>query len=66
MWSVLSGDFDATLKGEDCSNIIRKHIKPGGIIVFHDSEKAWPRLKDSLTEVMDFLQKEKYSFKKVP
>ena len=48
MWDVLSGDFDESLSKENClQNVIRK-TKPGSIIVFHDSEKAFPLLAYSL------------------
>lgn len=48
MWSHLSGDFDATLGYQQCFHHATNKLKPGSIIVFHDSEKAWPRLKKCL------------------
>ena len=65
MWSVLSGDFDKNLDTNDCFTIVRKHSKPGGIIVFHDSEKAWPRLEKCLPETLKFLKKEGYIFRTI-
>ncbi len=61
MWSVLSGDFDQNLKPEDCVKIVSKHSKAGGIIVFHDSEKAWPRLENCLPEVLNILTDKGFS-----
>jgi len=61
MWSVLSGDFDQNLKPEDCVKIVSKYSKPGGIIVFHDSEKAWPRLEKCLPEVLNILRDKGFS-----
>jgi len=61
MWSVLSGDFDQNLKPEDCVKIVSKHSKTGGIIVFHDSEKAWPRLEKCLPEVLNILTDKGFS-----
>lgn len=48
MWDILSGDFDNSLSKEKClKNVINK-TKPGSIIVFHDSQKAFPRLQYTL------------------
>ena len=63
MWSVLSGDFDKNLSAEDCTKIVYEHSKPGSIIVFHDSEKAWPRLEFCLPEILKRLSDKGFSFK---
>lgn len=56
MWSVLSGDFDTEIDGEKCfQNVIRK-IKPGSIIVFHDSQKALLRLQYALPKLLQWMQ----------
>ncbi|MCC5917973.1 MAG: polysaccharide deacetylase family protein [Cryomorphaceae bacterium] len=55
MWEVLSYDFDQNLSGEDCLVMLKKHTNPGSIVVFHDSEKAWPRLKTCLPEYLKWL-----------
>ena len=48
MWDVLSGDFDESLSKENCLKNLIDNAKPGSIIVFHDSEKAFPLLAYSL------------------
>jgi peptidoglycan/xylan/chitin deacetylase (PgdA/CDA1 family) len=53
MWSLLSGDFDPSLTGSQCAGNILKNIKPGDIIVFHDSEKAFERLRYALPLVLE-------------
>ena len=40
MWDFLTADFDPDLDIEICKKKMEKHIKPGSIIVFHDSIKA--------------------------
>lgn len=65
MWDVLSGDFDAKISAEVCANNVIKHTEPGSIIVFHDSEKAWPRLEKALPTVMTFLSEAGYQFSKL-
>jgi peptidoglycan/xylan/chitin deacetylase (PgdA/CDA1 family) len=52
MWNVLSGDFDRALSPEKCLDNVLKHIKPGSIVLFHDSEKAWDRMNYALPKVL--------------
>lgn len=52
MWDVLSADFDAKLNPATCAKNVLDNIRPGSIVVFHDSEKAAPRLFDSLETVL--------------
>jgi peptidoglycan/xylan/chitin deacetylase (PgdA/CDA1 family) len=54
MWTVLSGDFDPEITPEKCLDNVLKNIQPGAIIVFHDSDKAWPRMSHALPEVLAY------------
>ncbi len=63
MWDLLSGDFDTRLSGQDCFAICKKRIRPGSIIVMHDSEKAWPRLSVALPLLIEFALEKGYTFK---
>lgn len=63
MWDVLSGDFDTTCSPEQClANVLFASVL-GSIIVFHDSEKAFPRLKYALPRVLRYFSENGYSFK---
>lgn len=62
MWDVLSGDFDTKLTGANCTSFVTKHAQPGSIIVFHDSEKAFPRLKEALPNILEHFSKQGYRF----
>jgi peptidoglycan/xylan/chitin deacetylase (PgdA/CDA1 family) len=62
MWSVLSGDFDTSINGVICATQTLRHIHDGAIIVFHDSEKALPRLQVALPIVLKYLHAQGYSF----
>jgi len=53
MWSVLSGDFDTSLSKEECARITLGMVKPGSILVFHDSEKARERMEFALPLVLE-------------
>ncbi len=62
MWDVLSGDFDLKITGEKCADNVKRKVRPGSIITFHDSEKAFPRLKIALPEVLKYLSGKGYEF----
>lgn len=62
MMDVISGDFDLGLSGATCADTVMKHARPGSIILLHDSEKAWPRLKTALPRIMEHFAKKGYSF----
>jgi peptidoglycan/xylan/chitin deacetylase (PgdA/CDA1 family) len=53
MWTVLSGDFDLRLTPEQCEKNILKNMQPGNIIVFHDSDKAAPRMFPALKKILE-------------
>ena len=65
MWDVLSGDFDEALSGEQCLKNVVTHSNQGSIIVFHDSEKAFPRLKSTLPATLEFFAAKKYDFRAI-
>lgn len=48
MWSVLSGDFDTQQSGKTVLEKTIQYTKPGSIVVFHDSIKAFARLEYAL------------------
>lgn len=63
MWSVLSGDFDEQVKGEECYLTVVKNAKEGSIVLFHDSEKALPRLQHALPLVLKYFTEKGFEFK---
>ena len=63
MWSLLSGDFDLDLNPERCLENVVFHLKPGDIVVFHDSEKAWDRMSYTLPRVLEHCRKNKWLLK---
>lgn len=60
MWDVLSADFDTTVAPEKCLKNVLKNIKPGSIIVFHDSIKSFKNLKYALPKTLQFLKENHY------
>lgn len=63
MWSVLSGDFDSKLTPQRCLDNVVLNAKPGSIVVFHDSSKAWDRMSFALPQVLDHFTRLGYVFK---
>ena len=62
MWDVLSADFDTSISPEQCIGNVLKHVRPGSIVVFHDSQKAFPNLQRTLPAVLTSLKNEGYRF----
>jgi len=62
MWDVLSADFDRQLHPGKCARNVIRHARPGSIIVFHDSEKAYPRLEVALPAVLEHFKEKGYRF----
>lgn len=65
MWDVLSGDYDKNLSPDDCFKNVLNHTKPGSIIVFHDSLKAYKNLKELLPKVLEHYSSLGYSFESI-
>ncbi len=66
MWNVVSADFDTNINSEKCTRNVLKHAKSGSMLVFHDSEKAFPRLQKTLPVVMKELSERGFVFEKIP
>jgi hypothetical protein len=64
-WTVLSGDFDTTIDGDECAVNVCRHAEPGSIVVFHDSAKAYDRLKVALPKVLAYFSERGFRFEKL-
>ncbi len=62
MWDVLSADFDTRLTGEACLAYVLYHTKPGSIVLFHDSAKAWDRMSVALPKVLKHFSEQGFGF----
>lgn len=62
MWDVLSGDFDKSVSAEDCFENVARHTNNGSIVVFHDSEKAWSKMSNTLPLVLEHFSKNGFIF----
>lgn len=55
MWDVLSNDWKADRTPERIASDVLKAVRPGSVIVFHDSAKAAPRMLPALEIVLQEL-----------
>ena len=65
MWTVLTGDFDTSQSWEYCNKKVLGASKQGSILVFHDSEKAFPILEKLLPSVLSYFHEKGYRFEKL-
>jgi peptidoglycan/xylan/chitin deacetylase (PgdA/CDA1 family) len=63
MWDVLSADFDTDCTPEQCLANVILPTTPGSIIIFHDSEKAFPNLQYALPRMIKYFSERGYSFR---
>jgi peptidoglycan/xylan/chitin deacetylase (PgdA/CDA1 family) len=52
MWSALTRDYDPALSPENCLRFALAAVRPGDIVVFHDSRKASARLRFVLPRLL--------------
>ena len=62
MWNVLSADFDVNISPEKCLDNVIRHVKPGDIVLFHDSLKAKDRMEYALPRALEYWSKKGYTF----
>jgi len=65
MWDVLSGDFDMSSSAEKCVKNVTSNAEAGSIVVFHDSEKAMPRMQKALIESLKYFSEKGIKFKAI-
>lgn len=65
MWNILAGDWVTELEPEKCYKRIMEKISNGDIIVFHDTDKAFPRLEYALPKILSHFAEASYHFEKI-
>jgi peptidoglycan/xylan/chitin deacetylase (PgdA/CDA1 family) len=61
MWDILTMDYDNALSADEVVKNVMDHLRPGSIIVFHDSIKSMPRLEMALPIVLDKIKEAGYT-----
>ena len=62
MWSVLTRDYDPGLRPDDCLRYTLAAVRPGDVLVFHDSRKASARLRFVLPRVLAHFAERGFQF----
>lgn len=65
LWDVMSHDYENRISKERSLKSVTKYAKEGSIVVFHDSVKAWEKLKFILPATLKFFKEKGYSFKSI-
>ena len=66
MWEIISYDFDAGISEEECLQNVLGKIRPGSVVVFHDSLKAEKNLRYVLPKVLDYIGKKGWKGLAIP
>jgi len=62
MWSALTRDYDPALSPEDCLRFALAAVRPGDVVVFHDSRKASARLRFVLPRLLAHFAAQGFQF----
>lgn len=62
MWDVMSGDFDENIDADKVTSNVINNASQGSIIVFHDTQQAFPRLEKALPTILSYFSHLGYTF----
>lgn len=65
MWDILTGDYDKERSGGDCFRTVKRLVRKGSVIVFHDSIKADKNLREALPKTVEYLKSNNWEFKTI-
>lgn len=63
MWDVVTRDYSKKRNAEQVLRIVKKYVRNGSIITFHDSIKAEKNMKYALPRSIEWLKAQGYEFK---
>ncbi|WP_420580671.1 polysaccharide deacetylase family protein [Reichenbachiella sp.] len=66
VWSLMAGDFDGNLNKEKCLAMLKTKTRVGDIVVFHDNEKSFDKLKWVLPRYLQFCVDQGFQFDLIP
>ncbi len=65
MYDLVSHDYSRKLTGEQVLDNVKRNVRNGSIIVFHDSLKAEKNMKYALPRAIEWLREQGYNFDKI-
>lgn len=66
MYDLVSRDYSKKLNGEQVLKNVKRFVRNGSIIVFHDSLKAEKNLRYALPRAIEWLLANGYEFERLP
>jgi len=63
MWDLVTRDYSKVMTPERVFDNVKKYVRDGSIIVFHDSLKAEKNMKYALPRSIEWLKEQGYTFK---
>lgn len=63
MYDLVSRDYSRRLTAGQVLDNVKRYARPGSIVVFHDSLKSLPRIKEALPAALEWLIGQGYEFK---
>lgn len=63
MWDVVTRDYSPHMTANGVFNVVKNYARNGSVIVFHDSRKSEPRIKEALPRSIEWLLEQGYRFK---
>lgn len=66
MWDVSGHDFVESLNPKDIEQSVMEHVRPGSIILLHDSPLGAPRMLPALPKILERLLGAGYRFECLP
>ena len=66
MYDLVTRDYSKKLNGEQVLENVKRYVRNGSIIVFHDSLKAEKNLRYALPRAIEWLQENGYRFLPIP
>ena len=63
MWDLVTRDYSKRLNGRQVLGIVKKYVRNGSIITFHESIKSEKNLKYALPRAIEWLLEQGYEFK---
>lgn len=65
LWDVMPMDYSRRLTPEQVFANVKRHVRDGSIIVFHDSIKAGERMRFALQSTIQMMLEQGYSFARI-
>lgn len=62
LWSVLSWDFHPGVDAGECLDNVLKNTRPGSVVVFHDSHRCIPKLRQVLPRYLEEFRRKGFTF----